>query len=214
MDLHALLERLSLGRDDGEDEGEGDSVPRAPLLPSFDLRGVASLLDGGSARNVIVLAGAGISVSAGIPDFRTPGTGLYDNLQKYDLPHPEAIFDIDFFRENPEPFYQLAKDMWPGNYHPTPTHFFLRLLHERGHLLRCFTQNIDSLEALAGLPKEKIVAAHGNFDSATCLTTKRKVPIEEVRAAIADGKRGWQALKEKHGGLVKPDIVFFGEVGP
>ena len=50
------------------------------------------------SKRIVVLVGAGISVSAGIPDFRTPGTGLYDNLQKYDLPSPEAIFDIDFFR--------------------------------------------------------------------------------------------------------------------
>ena len=54
------------------------------------------------------MAGAGFSTSAGIPDFRTPGTGLYDNLQKYNIPYPEAIFDIDFFRENPRPFFTLA----------------------------------------------------------------------------------------------------------
>jgi NAD-dependent SIR2 family protein deacetylase len=46
---------------------------------------------------------------AGIPDFRTPGTGLYDNLQKYNLPHPEAVFSMDYFQVNPTPFYQLAK---------------------------------------------------------------------------------------------------------
>ena len=56
------------------------------------------------ARDVVVMLGAGASVSAGIPDFRSPGTGLYDNLQKYDLPFPEAVFDIGFFRDNPAPF--------------------------------------------------------------------------------------------------------------
>ena len=44
------------------------------------------------------MSGAGISTAAGIPDFRSPGTGLYDNLQKYDLPHPQAVFEINFFR--------------------------------------------------------------------------------------------------------------------
>ena len=52
-------------------------------------------------KKIVIMTGAGISVSAGIPDFRSPGTGLYDNLQEYDLPNPQAIFDINFFKEKP-----------------------------------------------------------------------------------------------------------------
>mmetsp|Transcript_40089 Transcript_40089/g.51633 ORF Transcript_40089/g.51633 Transcript_40089/m.51633 type:complete len:138 (+) Transcript_40089:122-535(+) len=94
---------------------------------------------------VVVMAGAGISVSAGIPDFRSPDTGLYANLQKYNLPSPQAIFDISYFHENPQPFCMLAKEMWPGNFDPTPTHFFIKLLEQKGVLRKCFTQNIDTL---------------------------------------------------------------------
>ena len=104
--------------------------------------------------------------------------------------------------------------MWPGNFTPTPTHFFIRLLHEKGLLQRCFSQNIDSLESAAGLPKSKIVAAHGNFDTARCVATGKPVPVEECKAAIdagEEGELGWRALAARHGGLVKPDIVFFGE---
>ena len=68
---------------------EGDGPPT--------LRMVAKGIGEGRFCNVVVLCGAGISVSAGIPDFRSPGSGLYANLAKYDLPSPEAIFDIDFF---------------------------------------------------------------------------------------------------------------------
>ena len=57
---------------------------------------------------------AGISVSAGIPDFRTPGTGLYDNLQKYNLDNPQQVFEINYFQRNPTPFYTLAKELYPG----------------------------------------------------------------------------------------------------
>jgi NAD-dependent SIR2 family protein deacetylase len=198
----------------GDSEGEEMMPPPHPrVLKSFDLEGLAEYINT-NCKNVIVMAGAGISVSAGLPDFRTPGTGLYDNLAKYNLPEPTAVFNINFFRGNPAPFYMLAKELFPGQYKPTPTHNFIRLLNDRGLLLRCFTQNIDSLEAEAGIPKDKIVAAHGNFDSATCIDTGQKVPVEEVRAAIMAGPEGYAAMNAKYGGLVKPDISFFGEKLP
>jgi len=64
----------------------------------------------GKFKKIVVATGAGISVSAGIPDFRSPKTGLYQNLEKYDLPTPESIFDIAYFNEKPEAFYQLANE--------------------------------------------------------------------------------------------------------
>jgi len=180
----------------------------------LSLSDAGALLASSECRKVIVMTGAGVSVSAGIPDFRTPGTGLYDNLQEYGLPYAEAIFDLDFFRANPAPFYRLCKELWPGRYAPTPTHRFIRLLEQQGKLQRCFTQNIDSLESAAGLSAERLVAAHGNFDSARVVGGGPAVDPEEVRAAVNEGEEGWRQLNAKHGGLVKPDIVFFGEQLP
>ena len=143
--------------------------------------------------------------------------GLYDNLQKYDLPSPQSIFELAYFKERPDAFYRLCAELWPDNFLPTPTHHFVAELHSRGLLRRCFTQNIDSLEAAAGLPADLIVAAHGNFDRCSCIETGAEVDVEEVRAAIAhgkDGPQGWLAMSERHGGYVKPDIVFFGEQLP
>ena len=91
-----------------------------------------------------------MSVAAGIPDFRTPGTGLYDNLAKYNLPEPTAVFDMAFFRENPKPFFDLSKELFPGRFVPTKTHYFLRLLCDKGLVHRVYTQNIDTLERIAG----------------------------------------------------------------
>lgn len=89
----------------------------------------------GRFKKVIVCTGAGISVSAGIPDFRSPKTGLYDNLSKYDLPNPQAIFEINFFNEKPGAFYQLADEFLDNDkFNPTATHYFIKLLQEKGIL--------------------------------------------------------------------------------
>ncbi|KAK9816322.1 hypothetical protein WJX74_004001 [Apatococcus lobatus] len=188
---------------------EEDQPKQPQALDSLDLAGIAACIKSGKARNIILMCGAGISVSAGIPDFRTPGTGLYDNLQKYNLPDPTAVFEIGFFRKNPHPFYMLAKELYPGNFKPTTAHYFIRLLEKKGLLLRCFTQNIDSLEREAGVSSDKIVAAHGNFDGAHCIDCKGAVATENVKTAVL--KAGQPLHCSRCGGLVKPDIVFFGE---
>ena len=219
--LAALIRKLALMKaEEKKAASPGDAAPAPaeteeplpPVLSSFDLRGVAEHIRNGKCGNVIVMAGAGISVSAGIPDFRTPGTGLYDNLARYDLPHPTAVFELDFFRENPEPFYLLARELYPGQYPPTPTHHFVRLLHEKGLLLRCFTQNIDSLEAAAGIPADKIVAAHGNFDSARCLAGHAAC-VREVKAHVDRGAV-MRCARDDCDALVKPDIVFSARTFP
>jgi len=157
------------------------------------------------------MSGAGISVSAGIPDFRTPGTGLYDNLEKYNLPYPEAIFEINYFRQNPQPFFFLAKELLPGNYKPQPCHYFVRLLDEKGLLIRNYTQNIDTLERSAGVRGEMLIEAHGSFAQAHCIECKEEHIIDTVKDTI---KKGDVPHCTKCNGLVKPDIVFFGESLP
>jgi hypothetical protein len=142
----------------------GVDPQRTPLVSSFDMRGIAEFMRGPRCKNVIVMCGAGISVSAGIPDFRTPGTGLYDNLQKYDLPTPQSIFELDYFRERPDAFYRLCAELWPDNYAPTPTHHFITELHARGLLRRCFTQVIasDCLELLLMASSWPLTATDGH----------------------------------------------------
>lgn len=100
-----------------------------------------------TASRVVVMTGAGISTSAGIPDFRSPVTGLYASLEKFNLPYPEALFDIKYFQNNLKPFYTLYSELYPdgAKYRPTLTHCFLRLLEQKGKLLRVFTQNSELL---------------------------------------------------------------------
>ena len=155
--------------------------------------------------------GAGISTSAGIPDFRSPDTGLYANLAFLDLEEPEDVFNIEFFRQNPKPFYALARELYPGRYRPTIAHSFIKLLHNKGMLLKHFTQNIDCLERQAGVPGELIVEAHGSFATQRCIDCKAPYPDEEMKAMVQKGEV--PHCKECNG-LVKPDIVFFGEPLP
>ena len=115
---------------------------------------VAGLKDG-EFKKIVVVTGAGISVSAGIPDFRSEKTGLYANLDKYDLPRPEAIFDIDYFQDKPEAFYKLSNEFLDTTkFNPTPTHYFIKMLEDMGILRYNLTQNIDNLEEKTGLDME------------------------------------------------------------
>ncbi|MCJ1413688.1 Sir2 histone deacetylase Hst2 [Xylographa parallela] len=157
--------------------------------------------------------GAGISTSAGIPDFRSPDTGLYANLARLDLPHPEAVFDISFFRKNPLPFYMLANELYPGKYRPTIAHCFIRLLSDKGMLLKLFTQNIDCLEREAGVPDDKIVEAHGSFARQRCIECKTVYPDDLMRLTVEKAEVPY-CITPQCNGLVKPDIVFFGEQLP
>ncbi|CAJ1937710.1 unnamed protein product [Cylindrotheca closterium] len=180
----------------------------------LDIRNLVDWIQSGNkAKKIMVLSGAGVSVAAGIPDFRTPGTGLYDNLQKYNLPYPQAVFDVSFYRSQPQPFVTLAKELWPGLTHsPTLTHSFLKMLSDKGLLLRLYSQNIDGLEYLAGIPDEKLVECHGHFRSASCIECGTTADPESVKNTII--KDVTVPKCDKCGGNVKPDIVFFGESLP
>ncbi|XP_053368510.1 NAD-dependent protein deacetylase sirtuin-3, mitochondrial [Clarias gariepinus] len=162
-------------------------------------------------KRIVVMAGAGISTPSGIPDFRSPGSGLYDNLQKYNLPYPEAIFEINYFHYNPRPFFALAKELYPGNYRPNLTHYFIRLLHDKGQLLRMYTQNIDGLERMSGIPAKKLVEAHGTFVTATCTVCRREYQGEDLRSDVLEGTVPHCSHCK---GVIKPDVVFFGEELP
>jgi NAD-dependent SIR2 family protein deacetylase len=168
---------------------------------------LAQLIRNVAASSVIMVHGAGISVAAGIPDFRTPGTGLYSKVDSLGLPNPEAIFDIAFFRRNPWPFYSISDDLLPGAHRPTSAHFFSKLLEDKNKLLRVYTQNIDGLEALAGVNEEKLVEAHGHSRRAHCSNCHREVDISFVVTSL----KKHRPVKCSCGGWIKPDIVFYGE---
>ncbi len=164
------------------------------------------------SERVLVITGAGISVSCGIPDFRSEG-GIYSLLGEYDLPSPESMFDLRYFRCNPVPFFQFARELLPGKYRPSRTHYFIKLLDQKGKLLRNYTQNIDGLEIQAGVSEDRVHQCHGSFSTSTCqnVSCGRRVRLSEVEDRIRAQKLPMCETCCDPSGILKPDIVFFGE---
>nr|VZI46677.1 unnamed protein product [Spirometra erinaceieuropaei] len=158
-----------------------DPTPRRRLKQYSTLDSVVKLIN--SSSRILVLTGAGISVSCGIPDFRSRD-GIYARLaQDYpDLTSPQAMFEMDFFLHNPLPFFKFAKEIFPGQFKPSLAHWFISLLERKGKLLRNYTQNIDTLEQQAGI--SRIIQCHGSFATATCTTCSYRVPGDAIRDSI------------------------------
>ena len=153
------------------------------------------------AGSVVALTGAGVSVPSGIPDFRTPGTGLWANVDPMEVAH------IDAWRRDPARFWTFYGDRFQtlGDKRPNGAHLALAELERRGVLDAVITQNIDMLHRRAG--SEDIVEVHGTIESSSCLTCGARYAIDEVKARmplpICDC-----------GEPLKPDVVLFGEMLP
>ncbi|XP_044716209.1 sir2 family domain-containing protein [Hirsutella rhossiliensis] len=158
--------------------------------------------------NIIVITGAGISTSLGIPDFRSKGTGLYSKLEHLGLNDPQEVFDIDVFKQDPTIFYSVAKDIVPATDRYTPTHKFIAMLHQRGKLLTNYSQNIDNLEVKAGLPRDKLIQCHGSFGTASCVQCGYQLQGDSIFPDIRAGNiprcpRCVQSLRANGAGAVK-----------
>ncbi|KAF5870134.1 putative chromatin regulatory protein sir2 protein [Botrytis fragariae] len=139
------------------------------------------------AKKIIVITGAGISTSLGIPDFRS-ANGLYAQFGHLNLDDPQEIFNINKFKEDPSIFFGVAKAILPEIVRYSPTHQFIALLQRKGKLLTNYTQNIDNIEDLAGIIPEKVIHCHGSFATATCQVCGHQVEGEKIFDEIKAGK--------------------------
>jgi NAD-dependent deacetylase len=160
-----------------------------------------------SAGSVVALTGAGISVPSGIPDFRSPGSGLWENVDPMEVAH------IDVFRRDPERFWHFYGNRFTAlrDKRPNGAHAALAELERRGALEAVVTQNIDGLHRAAGT--QDLIEVHGTIGTSSCLACGERVELEEVRArlaAAADGVPRCAAC----GAPLKPDVVLFGELLP
>lgn len=157
-----------------------------------------------TSRNIMVITGAGISTSLGIPDFRSKGTGFYDKLRAIGYEDGEEVFEINNFDFKPSDFYSLAGDILPSVNRVSPTHAFIRMLQDKDRLQTNYTQNIDNLEDLAGIDENRLIQCHGSFATASCRKCKHQVKgteiFDDIRAKrVAKCKRCKEEIeRQKH----------------
>lgn len=159
-----------------------------------------------SSARTAVLTGAGISTLSGIPDFRSSG-GIYS--KKFGSLPVESLLEIDFFLSHPEEFYSWARDGWYSSavYKPSIVHETVKRMEEKGLLSDgVWTQNIDSLHTYCG--SEKVYELHGTLRTSTCTECGRKYTFDKTRSAL---KNSAYPRCTECGGLIRPDIVFYGE---
>jgi NAD-dependent deacetylase len=173
------------------------------IVPSAGVERLAELIR--ESRLTVALTGAGISVPSGIPDFRTPETGLWANVDPIEVAH------IDAFERDPERFWAYYRPRFQslGDKRPNRAHEALAELERRGLLEGVITQNIDRLHRAGG--SRDVVEVHGSIATSSCRGCGESFGLEQVEALF--DARG-VALCASCGGPVKPDVVLFGEMLP
>lgn len=174
------------------------------MTTSTPVQQLAELVRG--ARSVVALTGAGISVPSGIPDFRTPGTGLWAGVDPMEVAH------IDAWRRDPREFWRFYGERFASldGKEPNGAHHALAALERDGLLDAVVTQNIDMLHRRAGT--RELVEVHGSIEWALCLACDDRVTLAETRdrlTASADG-----VPRCGCGAALKPGVVLFGEYLP
>lgn len=158
------------------------------------------------ARSAVALTGAGISVPSGIPDFRSPGTGLWANVDPMEVAH------IDAFRRDPVAFWAFYGERFHTleDKRPNRAHLALAELERAGLLDAVITQNIDRLHSRAG--SRTVIEVHGTIAHSSCPACGARYPLAEVRARLSADAQG--VPRCDCGAALRPGVVLFGEYLP
>jgi NAD-dependent deacetylase len=163
----------------------------------------ARLID--RARRMVAMTGAGISTPSGIPDFRSPDSGLWDYTD------PLEVASIFAFRHNPQRFYNWVRplSLLMLEARPNPAHYALAALEREGKLKAVITQNIDDLHHKAG--SQTVYELHGHLREVTCT---KCYAVQDSAAAFAKFIADGQVPRHHCGGVLKPNVILFGEQLP
>ena len=179
------------------------------LDPSPDVDFAARLL--AQSHSAVAFTGAGLSTRSGIPDFRSPGTGLWARV---DETRDDEIYagSIHSFSRDPQAFYNgfgpLVKKIFKAS--PNPAHFALAELESRGFIKTLITQNADMLHQRAG--SKNVIEVHGSLTMATCITCYQESPAFPLFEQFFDDGR--VPLCQECGGVMKPNVILTGEQLP
>jgi NAD-dependent deacetylase len=159
-----------------------------------------------SSERAVVLTGAGISVPSGIPDFRSPGTGLWEKVDPMEVAH------IDTWRLEPDRFWSFYAQRFASltETRPNAAHEAVAELERRGLVRAVITQNIDRLHRLAG--SRRVVEVHGSIEFSHCMDCGCQVPLDRVLELLA--QNGGVPLCDDCHSPLKPGVVLFGEMLP
>jgi len=157
------------------------------------------------SEKIVAITGAGISTEAGIPDFRSPGTGLWNRID------PMFAFTSLGFKLRPKAFYRLGLELIPPflTAVPTEAHLFLAKVERLKKSCLIVTQNIDGLHQKAG--SRNVVEIHGSLRRGFCIKCRREFSLEEIKYKT---EREIPPRCDACRKPIKPDIVLFGDPIP
>jgi NAD-dependent deacetylase len=160
------------------------------------------------AERVVVFTGAGVSTESGIPDFRSPG-GIWEKFDPDDFTYQKLISSPEARKK----WWRILQERGlTTDAEPNQAHLAIAELDKLGKLDCVITQNIDNLHQKAGLPDDKVLELHGNMRWIVCLGCGKRYPTEQIRARLDEGEEIPEC--ESCHGILKPDIVLFGETLP
>lgn len=158
------------------------------------------------SKKAVVLTGAGISTESGIPDFRSPGTGLWEKIDPMEALSTEVLYN------KPEKFYQVGFKilMSMKDAKPNEAHYILAEMEEKGIISGIITQNIDNLHHKAG--SKKIYEVHGQIRSGSCINCGKKVDMSVLEEKV--NQKQIPPRCDTCNGILRPDVVMFGDPMP
>lgn len=171
-------------------------------LKKINIKKAVSIVN--ESKNIVAFTGAGISVESGIPDFRSSG-GLWEKF------NPEEYASMHVFKSSPDKFWEMYKELAQVVFsaEPNPAHIALFQLEQKGKLKAIITQNIDKLHTKVG--NSNVLEIHGSGETAHCLNCHHEYSYAFIQENLTNGPK---AIFCFCGGLIKPDIILFGEPLP